>query len=243
MSIDTIELSEVGYSYDTRPAVHDITASIKRGSYVGIVGPNGSGKTTLIKLIVGLLTPTYGSVRIFGHSVRNAQQEGIIGYVSQGVAQNIFSFPASVSEVVSSGGLHAREPVAEALDAVGMLEQRDRLIAQLSGGQRQRVFIARALVTHPSLLVLDEPTTGVDAAEQSRFYELLASLHQHEKVTILYVSHDLDVIAGTAQQVLCVNGTLVCSIPAKDILSPSVIKSLYGDAMSVIKHHHHGPVA
>lgn len=234
-----VELHRVGFSYGTNSVLHEVTARIETGSYVGIVGPNGSGKTTLVQLIVGLLVPSTGSITILGASVPEAQKKGIIGYVSQRPDTTAATFPATVYEVVSNGGIHKAEHVYRALQAVDMASYAHRLGTQLSGGQRQRVWIARALVTQPSLLVLDEPTTGIDVHEQARFYELLARLNKDQQVTIVYVTHDLDVIAKQAQQVLCINGTIACSLSGKDLLSPNMIRSVYGDSMSVINHHHH----
>ncbi len=237
-AVAAIELHRVGFSYGTNQVLREVTARIEKGSYVGIVGPNGSGKTTLIQLIVGLLAPSTGSVTIMGASVPEAQKKGIIGYVSQRTDTTTATFPATVYEVVSNGGIHSTEHVHRALQAVDMASYAHRLGSQLSGGQRQRVWIARALVTQPTLLVLDEPTTGIDVHEQARFYDLLARLNQEQQVTIVYVTHDLDVIAKQAQQVLCINGTIACSLSGRDLLSPTMIRSVYGDNMSVI--HHHG---
>ncbi|PJE63462.1 zinc ABC transporter ATP-binding protein [Candidatus Roizmanbacteria bacterium CG10_big_fil_rev_8_21_14_0_10_45_7] len=238
--VSAVELVNVGFSYGANMVLRDVTARIEPGAYVGIVGPNGSGKTTLIQMIVGLLVPSTGSVAILGKSVEEAQRAGAIGYVSQRPDNAVASFPATVFEVVSNGGIHTADKVQMALQAVDMASFANRLFTQLSGGQRQRVWIARALATQPTILALDEPTTGIDVREQARFYELLAQLNQKQHVTILYVTHDLDVIAKQAQQVLCINGTIACSLSGPDLLSPNMIRSVYGDRMSVIHHHHHG---
>jgi zinc transport system ATP-binding protein len=181
---------------------------------VAIIGPNGGGKTTLLKLILGLLTPDSGTIRVDGQSP--PQASACIGYVPQDVHINR-GFPITALDVVLMGKRHprkrwARQSAAErrealaALDRLAMADHADQKIGMLSGGQRQRVFIARALVTQPKLLLLDEPTANIDTRGQTDFYRLLCELNQ--EITVLVVSHDLLVISRYVKSVACVNKRL-----------------------------------
>ena len=172
-TVNAIEADAVSFSYGSEPVLDDISFSIKRGEYVGIVGPNGGGKTTLIKLLLGLLPVQKGTLSVLAESPVKARSHGHIGYVPQRIVQAEYSFPATVEEIVLSGmtpamGIgrffkeHHRENAREALKTVGIENLQHQLIGSLSGGQRQRAFIARAIVTEPDILILDEPTTGVD---------------------------------------------------------------------------------
>ncbi|PKH45369.1 zinc ABC transporter ATP-binding protein, partial [Dehalococcoides mccartyi] len=199
--VPALVVKGVTASFDGLAVLEDITVSQPTGRMLGIIGPNGGGKTTLLKLILGLIQPDCGTIKVLGKSPEDARPE--IGYVSQ---YHLFDrdFPISVLEVVLMGryskrGLahsYRKEDVAlaeEYLDKVGMLPFINRQIGQLSGGQQKRVFIARALVNQPKLLILDEPTAGVDAAMQTGLYELLESLKKD--MTIIMVTHDISAVA------------------------------------------------
>lgn len=195
--------------------MHDIDLDIVEGDFIAVVGPNGGGKTTLLKLIVGLLKPTRGSVRLAPGLTTKKGLE--IGYVPQQIDHNL-SFPATALDVVIMGKhipekrlrfrrtRQDREDGLVALEKMGIREFADRRISDLSGGQRQRVFIARALVTRPELLVLDEPTASIDSKGQTEFYQLLQELNKG--LTILLVSHDLLSVSTFAKSVACVNRRL-----------------------------------
>lgn len=208
-----IELHQVGFAYERTAVLKDINLVIHRGDYLGVVGPNGGGKTTLLKIILGLLKPSTGIVHV--HTARTS-----LGYVSQTLNLIDRHFPATVQEVVAMGCIAQRglwhhltavdrSNVTEALTQVGMLNFSNRLIGDLSGGQQQRVFIARALVTQPTILILDEPTDGVDAQHQEQFYSLLRHLNTHLQLTLVLVSHDLDRVSKEATELACINQTLV----------------------------------
>lgn len=200
-SSEVVRLTNVAFSYDGNSALEDVSFSVEKGDFLAILGPNGSAKSTLLKIMLGLLTPKAGEVRIFGQKARQFMAWSKIGYISQQAANINTSFPATVGEVVSSGyytgfgrifdRAERKAATEAALEAVGIAALSHRLIGKLSGGQRQKVFLARALVRKPEAIFLDEPTTGIDAASQQEFYELISDFHK-KHMTIIMVTHDLD---------------------------------------------------
>ena len=227
MNNDTpaLRLHNVRFSYEGQDVLEDVTCSVTQGSYVGIVGPNGGGKTTLLKVILGLLKPSEGTVSILGMTPLAARKAGKIGYVPQRVVQSDFVFPATAEEVVRSGRSRSgrigrwfaaqdKSIAEEAMKTAGIWHLRHRLVGTLSGGERQKVFIARALAAEPAILILDEPTTGVDASSQEEFYALLRTLHRGKGLTVLFVSHDVEVMANEASNILCLNKRLVADCSA-----------------------------
>jgi len=218
---NSIEVSHVSFSYGENEVLRDISFAVHPGDYLGIVGPNGAGKTTLLKIMLGMLAPTAGSVRLFGMDVGQFRDRHRIGYVPQRATHFEERFPATVGEVVLMGryarrGLlrritaEDRAAAEQALETVRMRQYRDRLIGDLSGGERQRVFIARALASAPEIIFLDEPTTGVDAKSEDEFYALLRHLNQESRVTLILVSHDIDRVLAEAMHIACIDRTLVC---------------------------------
>ncbi|MFY3793075.1 metal ABC transporter ATP-binding protein [Ureibacillus sp. MALMAid1270] len=214
-----IELQNVSFQYEQTKVLHNISFSVKEGDFLAILGPNGSGKSTLLKLILGIVKPLSGEIKLFGESANSFQHREWIGYVSQ--KSNAFNsaFPATVEEVVKSGltkkiGLFKRMPknanelVMNALKAVGMENFVSRNIGQLSGGQQQRVFIARALIAEPKLLILDEPTVGIDHENVQSFYDMLARLNEEQQKTIILVTHDVDTVSNRISHVACLNQTI-----------------------------------
>jgi zinc transport system ATP-binding protein len=211
MDTPVIEIQDLWFSYNGRPVLKDINLKLQRGGFTAMIGPNGGGKTTLMKLMLGLLKPDKGVVKVFGQSPQKAASR--LGYVPQEIGINK-DFPISVMDVVLMGRLnsfkgwsrHSRKDKMAAqkvLEQMDMWEYRNNRIGHLSGGQRQRVFIARALVTEPEILFLDEPTASVDSAHQSDFFSILKELN--EKATIIIVNHDLMVISRYVKSVACVN--------------------------------------
>ena len=220
MSTLFVEIHHLHYAYAEQKVLNDIHLTIDEGEFLGIVGPNGSGKSTLIQCLLGFLKPQQGSIQVFGEPVSKLQDRLNVGYVSQKANSFNSSFPATVKEVVQSGlygklGLFRRlkkeqiEQVEKAIDLVGLTPYQNRNIGKLSGGQQQRVFIARALVLKPELLVLDEPTVGVDAKTTEQFYDLLSWLHKEEGLTLLMVTHDLQAVSGMVDRVACLNQRLI----------------------------------
>lgn len=220
MTNNVIELKAIHFQYEREKVLEDIYLSIPRGAFVGLIGPNGSGKSTLIKIILGLLKPNQGSVQILGTDINKFKEWYRIGYVSQKANSFNSGFPATVFEVVSSGltgklGLFRflskkdKKLVMEAIKAVGMESFTNKNIGELSGGQQQRVFIARALVLEPDILILDEPTVGVDEDNVQSFYHLLKTLNKDRGITLLMVTHDMDTIINNASHIAQLNKKLL----------------------------------
>lgn len=200
---------------------------IEPGEFVAIAGPNGGGKTTLVRLVLGLERPTAGSAKLFGEEARHFSRRATLGYVAQR-SQLGTDAPATVREVVSAGRLAAgglvgplrrrdRAIVEEAISRVGLQEQAGLPIAHLSGGQQQRAFIAKALAGEPALLVLDEPTAGVDVGAQEALAALLAQLHRELRVTILYVSHEFGAVEPVVERLVLVRGGIVFDGRPRDL--------------------------
>jgi zinc transport system ATP-binding protein len=247
---NAIEARDVCLSIGRHTILDSISFAIPEGQYVGIVGPNGAGKTTLLKVILGLIRPTKGEVHIFGESPFAARRHGRIGYVPQRIAQADIPFPVSVKEMVSSGrtsavGLgrwhskHDHEAIDEAMNRANVAHMRDRLVGTLSGGERQRVFIARALAADPQLLILDEPATGVDMAAKEEFYALLKTLNADLGLTIVFVSHDMEVMTSEVAFVLALNQKLICHCSSHTFLSEDTIERLYGKSIKSHPPHLH----
>jgi zinc transport system ATP-binding protein len=214
-----VDIQNLNFAYGQQLVLKHVTLPVESGSTLGVVGPNGGGKTTLLRLLLGLHEPTRGSIRVLGLSPPAAVRRGdLIGYVPQ--AYSFASdFPLSVRQlarlglVAKTGMLRAYSKgdkafVDHLLDRVGVKELADRPVGSLSGGQRQRAMIARALAPKPKLLLLDEPTTGIDRAGQERFIQFLADLKREMDLTVILVSHDLQTVSALADRVACLNVTL-----------------------------------
>lgn len=243
-----VEIDDVSFSYGEVSVLEGINFTVDAGDFLGIIGPNGSGKTTLLRLMLGLLAPTRGEVRLFGHPPASLKQWGRLGYVPQKATFDP-SLPATVQEVVASGlvatlgllrrgGAAERERVHDVLARVGMDQHAARRIGALSVGQQQRVLIARALVTKPELLMLDEPTGGVDPEAQTSFYALLHHLNREREVTLILVSHDIGVVAKEVTRLACLNRRLIFHGRPGDFLGDAALAALYGPAMRVVSHEH-----
>lgn len=240
MEEEIVSLKNVSFTYNTIFVLEDINFSLKPNDYLGIIGPNGGGKTTLLKIILGLLEPNKGEVKVFGKSPQEGRS--FIGYVPQYVFFDP-NFPISVLEVVLMGRLGKRgllkrysqedkEGALEALKRVDLLDFKDRQIGKLSGGQRQRVFVARALVTEPKLLLLDEPMASIDPEMQKSFYELLAKLK--EKMAIVLVTHDVGVISIYVDKIACLNQRLYYHGRVEEGIK--MIEKTYGCPIELLTH-------
>lgn len=214
-----ISLQDVSFSYGDTSVLEQVSLSVHRGDYLGLVGGNGAGKSTLVKIMLGLLTPSKGNVKLFDEDITRFKQWSKIGYVPQRVIAFDQRFPVSVIEVVLMGrygkrGLFKRITATDyahavrALDLVGMSSLKDRLIGDLSGGQQQRVFIARALAGEPAVLILDEPTVGVSKEVKEEFYSLLDRLNGEHAITIVLIAHDVTSMGDHAMHVACLDRTL-----------------------------------
>jgi zinc transport system ATP-binding protein len=237
---EVIRLEDVWVQYDGLPVLEAISLSLHERDFLGIIGPNGGGKTTLLKVLLGLIQPSRGQVRIFGRSPEEGRR--FIGYVPQ-YTKFDHDFPISVWDVAMMGRLvqrglfrrYTREDkrvVAEALRQVDMLEFQDRQIGQLSGGQRRRVYIARALASDPKVLLLDEPTASVDSRVLGNIYELLQELN--ERVTMILVSHDIGVVSSYVKTIACLNHRLIYH--ASKEITAEMLEAAYQCPVDLIAH-------
>jgi zinc transport system ATP-binding protein len=219
MSDPLVVISGLSFAYGDHPVLDGIDLAVHPGTTLGLIGPNGGGKTTLVKLMLGLLQPTHGTVRVGGLEPRRALRRGdLIGYLPQR-PRTPSNFPASVRQVVRMGlagkaGMF-RHPAADDLAfveslmvRVGVADLADRPIGTLSGGQLQRVYIARALAPRPKLLLLDEPTVGIDRGGQQRFIEFIHDLKAELSLTLVFVSHDLRAVSAISDRIACLNASL-----------------------------------
>ncbi len=234
-----IACENLSVAYQDKLALTNITFSIQRGEFWGILGPNGSGKTTLLRTMLGLIEPISGSITLFG---RQPADLGVlrdrIGYVPQ-YAQIDFNFPLRVRDMVMLGRSHkiglGRRPGAEdwravdqALERVEMNDLAQRQIGRLSGGQRQRALIARALALEPELLLLDEPTAALDVGATEGFYEWVHHMHQQMQMTLILVSHDVGVVSRYVSAVACLNRRLVAHGRPQEVLGSDALEGMYG---------------
>jgi zinc transport system ATP-binding protein len=222
------ELRRVSFAYPGGATVlQDVDLAVEAGEFVAVAGPNGGGKTTLLRVVLGLEQPTTGTALLFGEPAHAFSRRATLGYLAQR-SQIGVEAPATVREVVSAGRLAAggllgplrrrdRAIVAEAIGRVGLSDLADRPLSRLSGGQQQRAFIAKALAAEPSLLVLDEPTTGVDVEAQEALAELLDRLHRELGVTVLYVSHEFGAVERFVERLVLVRGRVVFDGPPDEL--------------------------
>ena len=235
-----VELRNVWVWLEGNLALRDVSLRIEEGKYIGLMGPNGGGKTTLLKTIVGLIKPDRGEVIVAGPVKKT------IGYVPQ--EENIDpEFPVTAYDVVEMGlftiqGLFGRTSaqqkrrIDEVLQLVGISELARRRIGELSGGQKQRVFIARAIVSKPRLLLLDEPTTGVDAQARDEFYKLLNRLRRELSLTIILASHDIEVVPAQVDEIICINQRVFVHAAPAEIEDTSVFRRAYGCELEFMTH-------
>jgi zinc transport system ATP-binding protein len=227
-----LEVRNVTFSYERKPVLEDIHLTVNHGDFLAILGPNGGGKTTLLKIILGLLKPDKGAVRVWGR--RGGQREQIIGYLPQRSSSRV-DFPLTALDAVLMGLVASRRRgffferkerlrAREALDQVEMGNHEHTPLHQLSGGQRQRVFIARALVSDPELLILDEPTSNIDAQGKFCFYDFLGRLSH--SITIIIVSHDVSLSIARLNRIACVNRWLLAN--SKPEITKEMLELLYG---------------
>ncbi|HOJ51995.1 MAG TPA: ABC transporter ATP-binding protein [Syntrophales bacterium] len=239
-----VSFHRVNFTYTGAPVIVNASFSIPAHTFTMIVGPNGGGKTTILKLILGLLTPTRGSIEVLGTTPENARP--LVGYMPQYLHFDPH-FPATVMDIVLMGLMKQNHPIGpfgkksrvkalEALSRLGMEKFAHRPFASLSGGQRQRVLIARALACEPELLLLDEPTTNVDAATEIDLFELLREMS--ERMTCVVVTHDLGFVSQYVKEVVCVNREVMVHDTAQ--LTGEVVTKLYGCGVRMVKHQHGG---
>ncbi len=259
MSTPIIHFDHATFGFPGVIAREDISLEVQSGEFVGVIGPNGSGKTTLCRAVLGLITPLKGHLRIFDCACDelHCHHRAKIGYLPQkGVVDR--NFPVTVLETVTMGrygalGLFTRPSgkdrtiALEALAHVEMEEHRDSALGHLSGGQQQRVFIARALAQQPKVLLLDEPTTGLDMTTQHNVVELVRSLHKELGLTVLLITHDINMIRSHVDRLALLKTRLYAVGPPADVLKPEILSQVYGknlvtterDNIIVQDYHHH----
>lgn len=250
MTTPVFELRNLDYYFDNKHVLENINIKINKGEFLAIVGPNGAGKSTLLKVILGLLSIQKGEIIVEGKPFKGNKSSLKISYVSQKASAFNAGFPASVKEVVLSGLTKTKkifqrfnksdyQKVKKVLERLNISHLINKNIAELSGGQQQRVLIARALISNPSVLVLDEPTNGIDAKHVSEFYDTLDKLKK-QGITIILVTHDIGVVADTATEVACLNKHLHFhgSTEAFKSLDEVEISKIYGHPIQFVDHQH-----
>ncbi|MBQ8417788.1 MAG: metal ABC transporter ATP-binding protein [Phascolarctobacterium sp.] len=231
-----IEIKDLGFDYGEGWVFHKLNLEIAEGDFVAVIGANGAGKSTLLKMLANVIEPTSGDISYYGMPIKDFKNWERIGYVPQNPGRQQKNFPISVREVVGLGLLKGnslihrfngqdKEAINQIMERFNLMDLRYRKIGELSGGQQQRVFLARAMVKQPKILLLDEPATGIDTAAKADLYAMLKNINRQQGVTIVMVSHDLELAADAAQNALCLDHG-IC---------------FWGEVHAALKHHHrHG---
>lgn len=240
-----LELEHVRCGYGAAPVLDNLTLAVPDGAFVGIVGPSGAGKTTLLRALLGAVPTQSGTIRVFGQPL-GARSAPRIGYVPQ-LETVDWNFPVTVQEVVAMGlsregqlfslpwvARGEKRQILGLLERLGIADLVTRHIRELSGGQQQRVFLARALIRQPRLLLLDEPTSGVDIKTRHDVLHLLGELN-HDGVTVILTTHDLNSVAAHLPQVVCLNRRVVAYGAPGSVFTPAVLEATYGAEMLVIR--------
>ena len=248
MKVPVISVKDLSHAFGRHLVLSDVTFDVEPGDFLAILGPNGSGKTTLLRLMLGLLPIQKGEIRLFGTPVGRFKDWHRIGYVPQRSVQLEPGLPISVEEAVALGllsrkgrprwmGAGDRERVRRALRTVHMEAKGKARLGDLSGGERQRVLIARAVVKEPQVLLLDEPTAGVDAPMQSEFYGLLGRLNE-QGITVVLVTHDIGVVNRHVSKVACLNQRLVFHGTHEEFCSSEEARALIPGDDHLVAHRH-----
>lgn len=250
MSNVVLKVKNLSFAYGATEVLSGVSFVVNKGSYVALAGPNGAGKTTLIKLILGLDKPKTGEIEIFGTNKKDFKKWGRVGYLAQRASVVNPLFPASVKEVVGLGLLSQKKyfknfsksdklKINEALKLMDISDFKDRLVSDLSGGQQQRVFLARALVSNPELLVLDEPSTALDPQIRENFFTLINNLNKEKGITIILVTHDTAQVGLYANELLYLDKTVIFYGPFADFCHSENMEKYFGHfAQHLICHQH-----
>lgn len=244
-----VKVAGVSFNFGYEEVLSNVNLNIYQGDFLAVIGPNGSGKTTLIKIILGLLKPVKGRVEIMGKPVEEFNEWSKIGYVPQKTAHVDPLFPVSVKEVVAMNldknrksafysVKNEEDRIKQVLKIVGMEAHAEKRVCNLSGGQQQRVFIARAIVNQPLILFLDEPTTGVDADMQEKFYDMLSHLNTEEAITIVLITHEIGIINRHVNKVACLNKRLEYHGTHLDFCQSDFFRDMLAKGHHVVSHRH-----
>ncbi|MCF6339778.1 MAG: metal ABC transporter ATP-binding protein [Sulfurimonas sp.] len=249
-SVPIFSVRNLNFNIKGQKILSNISLDILASEYIAIIGPNGGGKTTLIRMLLGLDKPTTGEIKIFGKRLKDFKKWYKIGYVPQRASHVDSAFPATVLDIVKMGRTTQRgyfssfskedkKLVHDAMQKMDVLDLADKMVGILSGGQRQRVMIARALASKPEILILDEPNTGVDMLSQKNFYALLKQLNKEDGITIVFITHDIGVIADDIAKLFTINQKAVICNDPKQILSCADMSELYGIEAHLLHNHKH----
>lgn len=241
-----LEIRNLSVLLNDKEILSDINISLDEGKFLGIVGPNGSGKTTLLRTILGLIKPAKGDIKVFGKSPADSLRQGVYGYLPQHINLDI-NFPASALDIVTMGlygklGMFRRssakekQKALEYIELIGMSGHEDRHFGDLSGGEQQRISIARALVSNPKILILDEPSTGIDVVGQEDFYHLLKGLQKRFGLTIVMVSHDIGSVTAYVDEIACLNKILYYHGAPLGAIDEKMLEKLYGKNIEILMH-------
>ncbi|MCX7857329.1 MAG: metal ABC transporter ATP-binding protein [Deltaproteobacteria bacterium] len=245
-----VSVEDVHFRYNSEDVLKDVSFELRKGEYLGIVGPNGSGKTTLLKIMLGYFKPTSGKVEIFGESPWTLKRKDLIGYLPQVTPVRSLIFPATVKDVVLMGLLSKKrfprvitkkdvERAEEILSVMRIIDLKNRHVGELSGGERQKVFLCRALIHEPSLLVLDEPVTALDPESREEFYRILMELNREKEITIIMVTHDMGEIGNYATKLLYLDRKVVFFGSLEKFCESREMTEYFGEhAQHIICHRH-----
>lgn len=249
-AVGVLSVEGLSFRYNSTEILRDISFQLGAGDYVGVVGPNGSGKSTLIRLILGLLSPSKGMITLFGCGLSEFKSWSRVGYLPQKINSFNPHFPATVKEIVSLGLLSKKtyprritrqdeKAINKALELADILDIRGELIGELSGGQQQRTLIARALVSEPDLLILDEPTTALDPEAREKFFGTLKDLNENKGITIIIITHDMGTIGKYATRLLYLDKKLIFYGGFDDFCVSREMATYFGEySQHVICHRH-----
>jgi zinc transport system ATP-binding protein len=252
MSVEIVSVDKLFFQYNSSEVLTDMSFSLHAGDYLGLVGPNGSGKTTLIKILLGFYKPAKGVVRLFGHDPSVFEEWYKVGYLPQKIVSFNPHFPATAREIVALGLLSRKKvpgrpfnpdylTVEKALELMDITNIKNKLIGELSGGQLQRVLVAKALMSMPELLILDEPTTALDPETRERFFTLLKQLNEERGVTIIIITHDVGTIGKYASKLLYLDKKIVFYGSLESFCVSSEMSSYFGEYSQHVICHRHDP--
>lgn len=250
MPVELLAVTDLSFSFNTLEVLKNISFRVRSGDYLGIVGPNGSGKSTLVRTILGLTAPQQGRVELFGQPLGAFRDWRKIGYLPQRLRSFNQNFPATVEEIVGLGLLAGKgvpkrrarsdgEAIGRTLAHMGIADLKRRLFGDLSGGQQQRALLARALVSAPELLILDEPTTALDPETRDNFYQLLKHVNQEHKTTVVLVTHDTWSIGNYAHRFLYIDKEVIFDGSFDEFCHSEEMTAFFGEhAQHTICHRH-----